>query len=167
MSQDARADEEQATARRARLLSLSYLDTSKVVNKQLYKQTLTLAELYQLRVIPLQVAKGYILFGITNTTSQQTLKMLRQRFSDSRVDMTLISDVGYREYMHLYDPPKQVIYQDIDIKVGINVNLVKSVSETLTKVRSDDVLAYLVKQAYLLKASDIHLENQAKDVRVR
>jgi len=34
-------------------------------------------------------------------------------------------------------------------------------------VRADDLLAYLVKQAYQLKASDIHLESQRDTVRIR
>jgi type II secretory ATPase GspE/PulE/Tfp pilus assembly ATPase PilB-like protein len=167
MSQDARYDEEQATQRRAKLLGLSYADTSKITNKALFKDILPITQLYQLRIIPLEVVRGYILFGITNTTSQQTIRLLESQFSDSRLEFGLISDTGFKEYMHLYDPPKQVTYQDIDIKTSIDEDLVKSVSDTLAQVRSDDVLAYLVQQAYRLKASDIHLENQAEDVRVR
>jgi type II secretory ATPase GspE/PulE/Tfp pilus assembly ATPase PilB-like protein len=167
MSQDARADEEHATQRRASLLGLPYADTSKITNRVLYKEILTVKELHDLRIIPIEAARGYVLFGITNTTAQQTMRALRSRFSDARVEFGLISDTGYKEYMQLYDPPKKVTYQDINIKVDIDQDLVKTVSETLSKVRSDDVLAYLVQQAYRLKASDIHLENQAEDVRVR
>jgi type II secretory ATPase GspE/PulE/Tfp pilus assembly ATPase PilB-like protein len=167
MSQDARADEEHATQRRASLLGLSYADTSQITNKVLYKDILPVSELYRLRVIPLEATKGYILFGITNTTSQQTVRSLETNFSDARVEFGLISDTGFKDYMRLYDPPQKVTYQDINIKVDIDEDLVKSVSDTLSKVRSDDVLAYLVQQAYRLKASDIHLENQAENVRVR
>jgi type II secretory ATPase GspE/PulE/Tfp pilus assembly ATPase PilB-like protein len=69
--------------------------------------------------------------------------------------------------MRLYDPPKEVKYQDINITSRQPNDLIKSVSESLEQVRADDVLAYLVKQAYKLKASDIHLENRQQIVRVR
>ncbi|HUC87949.1 MAG TPA: GspE/PulE family protein [Candidatus Binatia bacterium] len=167
MSQDARFDEEQATQRRARLLGMNYADTSTPGEKQLYKAILTIPELRQLRVIPLQADKSNILFGITNTTSQQVMNSLRQKFSDQRVVYTLISDAGFREYMQLYDPPKQVVYQDISLQAAGREELVKKVSATLEQVRADDMLAYLVQQAYKLNASDIHIETQATFVRVR
>lgn len=167
MSQDARRDEEIATQRRARLLSLPYIDTSAMVDKPLFPDILNKNELYQMRVVPLQRDKGNLLFGITTTTSQQTIKYLQQRFSDVRTTFTLISDAGYREYMHLYDPPKQVVYQDISFGKDVSSDLLQQVSTTLAQVRSDDILAYLVQQAYQLKASDIHLENQRQGVRVR
>lgn len=167
MSQDARRDEETATQRRARLLGLAYTDTSLMPAKPLFKDILTTPELYQMRVVPLRQDKGNLLFGITTTTSQQTIKGLQQRFSDVRTTFSLISDAGYREYMHLYDPPKQVVYQDISFGKEISNDLLQQVSNTLAQVRADDILAYLVQQAYRLKASDIHLENQRQGVRVR
>jgi type IV pilus assembly protein PilB len=71
--------------------------------------------------------------------------------------------------MMLYDPPKQVVYEDISIagEKSDGQRMIDSVSETLAKVRPDDMLAYLVQQAYKLKASDIHIENQKENVRVR
>lgn len=167
MTDDARRDDELATQRRARLLGLSYVDTSNIANKNLYREVLTVPELYQLRVIPIHKDKGYLGFGITTTTSQQTIKGLMQRFSDVRVEFTLISDSGFREYMKLYDPPKQVVYQDISFGKEVTNDLLSQVSATLAQVRPDDILAYLVQQAYQLKASDIHLENQKQDVRIR
>ncbi len=168
MSQDARLDEERMTQRRAQVLGLDYIDTSKIAEKTLYPDLLTKQELYNLRVIPLQSDKSNILFGITTTTSQQTINGLRMRFSDVRNAFAIISDTGYREYMRLYDPPKAVVYQDISFSGDTaGDSLLKSVSDTLAQVRADDILAYLVKQAYRLKASDIHLENQREHVRIR
>jgi type II secretory ATPase GspE/PulE/Tfp pilus assembly ATPase PilB-like protein len=131
-----------------------------------YKDLLQTSELYSLKAIPLSADQGHIHFGITTTTSQQTMNNLRQRFMDQRVDFSIISDTGYSEYMRLYDPPKQVVYQDISLSGG-PANMVASISATLEQVRSDDMLAYIVQQAYRLKASDIHLECQKENVRVR
>lgn len=167
MSQDARLDEEQATQRRARLLNMAYIDTSQIANKPLYNSILGKDELYRLRVIPVQADKSNIVFGVTTTTSQQTMNSLTQRFQDQRVAFSLISDAGYRDYMHLYDPPKKVVYQDIAINTAGTRELVENVSAVLDQVRADDMLAYLVSQAHRLNASDIHIETQPDFVRIR
>jgi type II secretory ATPase GspE/PulE/Tfp pilus assembly ATPase PilB-like protein len=164
---DARAQEEIITARRASVLGLDYVDTSKL-QKQLFKNVLNLDELRSLRVIPLAADEHNIHFGITTTTSQQTINRLTQRFTDQRVSFSIISDTGYQDYMKLYDPPKKVEYEDINISASDSqAQVVDEVSQTLEQVRPDDMLAYLVQQAYSLKASDIHLECQKENVRVR
>jgi type II secretory ATPase GspE/PulE/Tfp pilus assembly ATPase PilB-like protein len=168
MSQDVRVDEEKITAKRAEVLRINYIDSTKL-QKQLFKSVLSLEELYKLKVIPLVADEHYIHFGLTTTTSQQTINNLRARFTDQRLDFSLMSESGYRDYMMLYDPPKKVEYQDIDIATEKDATkeIIAAVSETLGQVRADDMLAYLVQQAYKLKASDVHLENQKDNVRVR
>jgi len=167
MSQDARFDEELATERRAQILNVPYLNTSSLADTPLFKDLLTTEEMHRLRIVPVQADRSNILFGITTTTSQQTMNDLRARFTDQRVAFRLISDAGYRDYMLLYDPPKQVIYQDIAVNTAGSDALVAQVSATLQQVRADDMLAYLVAQAHRLNASDIHIECQADDVRIR
>lgn len=167
MSQDARRDEEIATERRAQILGVQYLDTSQLTNMPLFKDVLTMDELYKLRIIPIQADRSNILFGVTTTTSQQTMDAIRARFTDQRIAFNLISATGYRDYMKLYDPPKQVVYQDIAVNTAGSDALVAQVSQTLTQVRADDMLAYLVAQAHRLNASDIHIETQPNDVRIR
>ncbi len=167
MSQDARFDEEQSTQRRARLLALNYFDTTQIGAALVHKEILTLPELYRLRVIPLQVDQSHLLFGITTTTSQQTMAALSQRFNDQRVAFTLISDAGFRDLMKLYDPPKMVVYQNIALNTAGTDSLIEQVSSTLEQVRAADMLAYLVQQAHRLAASDIHIETQKEFVRIR
>jgi type II secretory ATPase GspE/PulE/Tfp pilus assembly ATPase PilB-like protein len=167
MSQDARRDEELSTQRRAQILNLQYADTSSADPKQLYKDLLGVQELYDMRVVPLVADEHNVTFGITNTTSQQTMTTLRQRFLDQRISFLLISDTGFRDYMKLYDPPKTVEYQDIAINQGDSEAQVQQVSLTLEQVRADDMLAYLVQQAHRLNASDIHLETQREHARIR
>ncbi len=166
MSQDARFDEEQATQRRARVLGMQYYDTSQSTDKPLY-DILTVPELYQLKVIPVYVEKSHILFGVTTTTSQQTMAGIRQRFIDQRIDFAIISDTGYRDYMRLYDPPEQVVYRDIALNNTASGDQVNQISAILEKVRADDMLAYLVSQAHQLNSSDIHIETEVDDVRIR
>ena len=164
---DARTEQEISTRRRADILNIQYFDTAAVINKVLYKDILSLPELYQDRVIPLQADRSNVLFGITNLTSQQVMNALKARFTDQIVKFVLISDFGYDEYMHLYDPPKVVVYQDISISTAGNVDLIKRVSTVLEQVKADDMLGYLVQQAHKLNASDIHIETQQGGVRIR
>lgn len=167
MSQDARRDEENNTLKRAQILGLQYVDTSQVPNPPLYQQFLNNDELRTMRVIPLACDKNHILFGVTNVTSQSTMKNLQQRFMDHRVSFGLISDTGFNDYINLYDPPRKIVYEDIDLNTAGKDDLVARVSEMLTKIRPDDMLAYLVEQAHNLNASDIHLECQRENIRVR
>jgi type II secretory ATPase GspE/PulE/Tfp pilus assembly ATPase PilB-like protein len=168
MPQDVRTQEEAITHKRASVLGMNYTDTTQL-QKQLFKNVFTVAELYQYKAVPLVADEHYIHFGITTTTSQQTMHKLIGLFSDQRLEFSIISESGFKDYMKLYDPPKQVIYQDIDIAAekSESQKMIDTVSETLAKVRPDDMLAYLVQQAYKLKASDIHIENQKDNVRVR
>jgi type II secretory ATPase GspE/PulE/Tfp pilus assembly ATPase PilB-like protein len=167
MSQDARLDEELSTQHRARVLALNYVDTSKIENKILYHDILSNQELYQMRLIPLQADRSNILFGITTTTSQQAIQAIRHRFLEQRINFAIISDTGFQDYMRLYDPPKQIVYQDISIAQGDNADIVEKISNILQQVKADDMLAYLVQQAHLLNASDIHIETQVENVRIR
>jgi type II secretory ATPase GspE/PulE/Tfp pilus assembly ATPase PilB-like protein len=168
MPQDARTQEEAITHHRASVLGMNYTDTTQL-QKQLFKNVLSVAELYKYKTIPLVADEHYIHFGITTTTSQQTINNLVKRFTDQRLEFSIISESGFKDYMMLYDPPKQVVYEDISIagEKSDGQRMIDSVSETLAKVRPDDMLAYLVQQAYKLKASDIHIENQKENVRVR
>ena len=166
MSQDARRDEESSTERRAQILGIPYYDTSLDQNKPLYKDIITVEDMRQYRIIPIAADQSNIHFGITNTTSQQTMNSLVNHFTDQKVIFSLISEAGFREYMLLYDPPKQVVYQDITLSSD-GQDLVGRVSAMLDQVRADDMLAYLVDQAHRLNASDIHLETMREGARVR
>ena len=170
MSENARTDEELATQRRARVLNLDYIDTSQMADKPLYKDLLTVPEMKNLKVIPVQFVGSNLVFGVTNTTSQSTIESLIQRFADQVVAFALISDTGFREYMLLYDPPAKVVYQDININETPQVShaqQIGQVSSVLEQVRADDMLAYLVAQAHQLNASDIHIETQPEEIRIR
>lgn len=162
----ARAEQEQATQRRARILGMRYVDTSQVQNKQLF-QLLPVPDLYRLKLVPLNADQSNILFGILTTTPPAAQAEMKQRFLDQLVTFAIISDAGYHDYMALYDPPKKVVYQDIALNTAGTKDLVQQVSDMLTQVRADDMLAYLVSQAHHLNASDVHIETQRDDVRIR
>ncbi|HEX7368394.1 MAG TPA: GspE/PulE family protein [Candidatus Saccharimonadales bacterium] len=167
MADDARVEEERSTQRRARILGMDYVDTSALSARPLYTDVLSVPEITDLRAVPVQADSNHVLFGITTSTSQVTMHNLAQRFNDQRVSFAIISDTGFREYLALYNPPKQVVYQDISLNTAGTDDLVREVSATLSQVRADDMLAYLVSQAHRLVASDIHVETEQNDVRIR
>lgn len=167
MSQNARKDEELNTLHRSQLLGLQYIDTTQVPDPVLYKNFLKPSELRAFRVIPLLADANHLLFGITNTTSGMTKKQLQNKFLDQRISFGLISDSGFDDYMRLYDPPRKIVYEDIALNTAGSDDLINRVTQMLTKIRPDDMLAYLVEQAHNLNSSDIHLETQRQNVRVR
>ncbi len=167
MSNNLRSDEENATLRRARLLGFDYLDTSAMANKQLYPNLITINEMRGYRALPVKADDYHITFGILNTTPQSALKTLTERFSDRRVNYALISEPGFHEYMNLYDPPKEIVYHNIELKDAGSKALIEQISNILNEVQADDMLAYLVSQAHRLNASDVHIETQDDGVRIR
>jgi type II secretory ATPase GspE/PulE/Tfp pilus assembly ATPase PilB-like protein len=167
MSQDARTIEEQATQRRAGILGMTYINTAQIAEKPLYKDLMTPQELLEYKVTPISASEHHIKFGITNNTSNQTMQKLKSKFLDQRVEFGLISDAGFNDYMKLYNPPKKIEYQDVKFSGDEKGDLYRQVTSTLSQVLADDILAYLVKQTYQLKGSDIHLECQKSAVRVR
>ena len=165
MSQDARQDEEQSTLRRAQVLGLDYYDTN-IDNKNIIQNILTNDEMYQFRIVPLVADQSNILFGITTVTSQNSIKYIKEHFLDQRISFALISDSGFKDYMKIFDPPKQIVYKDISISED-QKETVSQISDILNQVNADDMLAYLVSQAHKLNASDIHIETQRNEVRIR
>jgi type II secretory ATPase GspE/PulE/Tfp pilus assembly ATPase PilB-like protein len=128
------------------------------------------AEMYQYRMLPLERNESLnsINFGITLSTPESHLKELNDHYAEeaTTVTYTLISDSAFRALMKRYDPPKTVEYANVEISDD-DKSMIDQVSETLDEVKSDDILNYLVTQADALGASDIHLENQRDQVRIR
>lgn len=165
-----RDKEEQNTQRRAGLLGLQYFDTRGVATAAVpILGVLPIDEMYKGKLVPLknEANDAQLVFGITSGTPQNLLNELRRRFETQVLSFVLISDAGFKEYMLRYDPPKKVVYDDVKIaKEGDSATLTQ-VSQTLDSVRSDEVLNYLINQADKLNASDIHIENQLNNVRIR
>ena len=59
-----------------------------------------------------------------------------------------------------FDPPKKIIYDDIEIAKEGDSDTLAQVTQILATVGTNDVFNYLIDQADKLGASDIHIENQ-------
>ncbi len=172
IQQKRRQDDENATRLRSTVLGFRYYDMRPVEHEvKLYKKILTVDEIKKNKVIPLEEGSGRIpyRFGITSHTPQSFIKEKKKFYNDQaqNVDFVLISDSAYRFMLRRYDPPKQVKYDDIKIAKSGDSDTLKTVSETLDKVRADQLFDFLITQAEKLKASDIHIENMRDKIRVR
>jgi type II secretory ATPase GspE/PulE/Tfp pilus assembly ATPase PilB-like protein len=167
-----RDQEERSTQQRAAILGINYFDTRGMADvTELVHDALPIQEMYQNKYVPLRQGSDEhsAVFGITSSTPQSVMNRVRNEFSErsTLVEFVLISMSGYKEFMLKYDPPKQVVYEDVTIAKDGDSTTVQQVSQTLESVRTDDLLNYLIEQADTLTASDIHIESQRDHVRIR
>ena len=167
-----RENEEQATAGRARILSLPYLDTRDFENDiPLTQDLLNVQEMHKDFIIPLQKGGGeeHYQFMVTSQTPRTLIEKMRQDYTDKgeRVDFFLISNSAYKVFMLRYDPPRVIEYDDIKIAGEGDSETIASVSKTLSTVSTEKVFDFLLDQADKLSASDIHIENMRDEIRIR
>jgi len=171
--QQARRDQdERATAQRAAILGLQYLDTRSFENTaELVKGVLDTPMMYKDRVIPLAIGdeRTSWQFGITTQTPQSFIHELTRPYESvgQDVELFLISGSGYRRLMERHDPAVKIVHDDIKIAREGDSETITTVSQTLNSVGSDEILSYLIDQADKLGASDIHVENLRKNIRIR
>ena len=164
--------DEANTAKRAGILGVTYRDMrDDDMTVPLIKDIMDVPEMYRYRMVPLQ--KGDYthptIYGITLSTPESRLREINQQAEkDSEsVRYQLISDSSFRNIMRRFDPPKNVVYHNVEIASEGDSSTLQKVSLELEQVRPDDILNYLILQADKLNASDIHLEHEREKVRVR
>ncbi len=167
-----RDQDEEATRKRASILGVQYLDTREFEqNMPLIRDVLNIEEMYGGRLVPLDIDQGSqtYKFGMTSQTPQSLVSELATNYKDTgkTAHFFLISGSAFRTLMLRFDPPKKVIYDDIEIAKDGDSNTLVEVSKTLASVGSDDVFNYLIDQADRLGASDIHVENMRDSIRIR
>ena len=172
IQQKRRDNEEQATAGRARILGLPYLDTREFEDRiPLVSDLISVEEMHKDFIIPLQRGGGddHYQYMVTSQTPRTLIEKMRQGYTDEgeRVDFFLISNSAYRVFMLRYDPPKEIHYDDIKIAGEGDSETIASVSQTLAQVSTEKIFDFLIDQADKLGASDIHIENLRDGIRIR
>ena len=167
-----RENEEQATAGRAKVLGLPYLDLRQYEDKMaLVHDLLDVEQMHKDYILPLAMGGDdlHYQYLVTSQTPRSLIQKMRQDYLDNgeRVDFFLISNSAYKNLMLRYDPPKEIVYDDIKISAEGDSETIASVSETLNKVSTEKVFDFLVDQADKLGASDIHIENLRNEIRIR
>ncbi len=171
-TQKYREQDEQSTQQRAALLGLRYLDSREIAaSTPLVPDILTVDEMYKGKLVPLQAGgddQAYV-FAITSTTPQSVMRAITQSYNNNgrAVEFLLMSNLGFRDFMKRYDPPREVHYDDVKIAREGDSDTLAAVSETLESVSTDKIMDYIIDQADRLGASDIHIENQRENVRIR
>ena len=167
-----RDNEEKATADRAKILGLPYLDTREFEDTiPLVSALLEVGQMHKDFIIPL--ARGgdarHYQFMVTSQTPRSLIEKMRQEYLDKgeRADFFLISMSAYKVFMNRYDPPKEIKYDDIKIAGEGDSETLASVSKTLAEVSTEKVFDFLIDQADKLGASDIHIENLRNEIRIR
>ena len=167
-----RENEEQATAGRARILRLPYLDTRSFEDEiPLTMGLLTKEEMHKNFMLPLQKGGGeeHFQFMVTSQTPRTLIEEMREKYTaeGERVDFFLISNSAYKVFMLRYDPPQEIHYDDIKIADDGDSETFDAVSHTLGIVSTEKVFDFLLEQADKLGASDIHIENLREEIRIR
>ena len=169
-----RQKEEEATEQRAGILGLTYLDTREFENIfPLARGLFTNEQMYRAFLAPLQIGdidtnKPWRIL-ITSQTPRSVIQKLSKKYQEEgkTLELFLISESAWKNIMRRYDPPKKIIYDDIEIAGEGDSTTLDKVSQTLANVASDQVFDYLIDQADRLGASDIHIENQRQTIRIR
>jgi len=172
IQQRRRETEEKATQQRAAILGFQYLDTREIEdNLPLAQGMLDIKDMYKGHIVPLAAGGGSepYRFGVTSQTPQSLIQKMETDYSEhgNGTQFLLISNSGFKAFMHRFDPPQEIIYDDIEIAKEGDSETLAQVSQTLNSVGSDRVFDYLIDQADRLGASDIHIENERGYIRIR
>ena len=172
IQQKRRENEEIATASRARILGLPYLDTRPFENSiPLVQGMLEIPQMHRDYILPLERGSEEKAAQLlcTSQTPRSVIDSIRTDYNNHGRNCTffLISLSAYQVLMLRYDPPQQVHYDDIKIAGEGDSETIESVSKTLNSVSTDKVFDFLLDQADKLGASDIHIENLRDTIRIR
>lgn len=172
IQQRRREQDENSTQQRAVILGLQYLDTRPIEDDlPLASDVLSVEDMHRHKMVPLVKgdAETVYQFGVTTQTPQSVIQQMTHEYNDrgDNLQFMLISLSGYRVLMNRYDPPKKIIYDDIRIAKDGDSDTITKVSQTLNTVGSEEIFDFLLTQADKLGASDIHIENERDNIRIR
>ena len=167
-----REQDEHSTQQRAAILGLQYLDTREIeADLPLAVGVLDVPSMHRDKIVPLVKGNSETTFqfGVTAQTPQSVIQRITREYNDNgrSTQFLLISQSGYRAFMNRYDPPKQVVYDDIEIAQDGDSDTITQVSSTLNSVSSEALFDFIIDQADRLGASDIHVENERNNIRIR
>lgn len=167
MAKDAREQEELITQQRSKMLQREYVDTRSLTDFKPHEGLLPPKELRALKVAPIDAAESAITFAFTVETAKSTIEKIKTQFETYNVKFVLVSRTGMLELLNRYDPPPVVQHDDVLIvSEGDGANFA-AISEQLSRTKPKEIFSFLMKQAYMLDASDIHIEPAKTQVRIR
>lgn len=166
MAVNFRDQEENITEARAGLLKVKYFDL-RGQNTTLLENVLDPKEMRALKIAPLERTPTHLIFAFTVETNKSTIEKIKTTFTNYVIDTKLVSRTGLEDLLDRYDPP--IIKKDTNVIVadaGASENFIET-SRQIQEKLPKEVFAFLIKQAYMLGASDIHIEPGKRAVRIR
>lgn len=167
-----RAHDEESTKQRAAIIGLQYIDAREFEQDMpLAEGVLDIKQMYANHMAPLRAGNKDTptQIAVTTQTPQTAIKQMTSQYDTDgkQIRFYIISNSGFRALMRRYDPPREVVYDDIKIGHEGDSDTISKVSQTLDSVGTDKIFNFLISQADRLGASDIHIENERNDIRVR
>lgn len=172
IQQQRRDHEEQSTRERAAIIGLQYLDAREIeATLPLANDVVDIKSMYQGKFVPLVAGDRDTVtqFAATAQTPNSLIQQMTRDYNDDgkQVRFYLISTSGFRAFMRRYDPPREVVYNDIEIAKEGDSETIGKVSQTLETVGTEALFDFIISQADKLGASDIHIENSRSSIRIR
>ena len=150
---------EQQTADEAVKSGFPYLDSRTIEQIVPMSNFLTLDEMREYRVAPLHQYNDHSLeFGVTNLTDLKKLPELQQKLAHTQATFKTISTTGFDEILN------QVYYLQFNAERSGDFKLF---GEKLAKSAPKEAFQYIAQLAYWLRSSDIHIEPQPNEARIR
>ena len=167
-----RESDEQATKQRAAILGMQYLDLRHLEDDlPLVSDVMDIDDMHRTKILPLVRGDDETVFqfGATTQTPQSAVQKMTREYNDEgkNIQFMLISNSSFQVLMNRYDPPKKIVHDDIEIAKEGDSDTISQVSATLASVGSEEIFDFIITQADKLGASDIHIENQRNDIRIR
>lgn len=159
MTTQERQQIEAATASLAAQLKLPYLDTRTEIDIVPLVGKLTQEGMIAYHIVPVGLKGTELTLGISDTTDRSQLDGLRTRLSAYTLTFALISTPGWDELLRRFGLSDYIRM----VETGDYTWL----TDTLTKAEPKKMFEPLAQLAYLIGASDIHLEPGAEAARVR
>ena len=146
-----RQQDEDATAKRATILGLRYLDTREIEDSfPLARNMMNVQDMYKGFLAPLQSGDPEVgapwRVMITSQTPSSLTQYLLKTYNDrgENIEFFLISNSAWRKIMNRYDPPREIIYDDIEIAGEGDSETLAAVSQTLSSVATDKIFDFLI-----------------------
>lgn len=154
-----REAEEQQAAQQAAKSGYPYADSREITQISPMTEFITLAEMRQFKVAPLHQYNDHSLeFGVTDQTDYSRLPELQQKLSHTQITFKTISHSGYEEILN------RTYYLQFAPERGGDFKLF---GQKLAKSAPKEAFQYIAQLAFWLRASDIHIEPQPTEARIR
>jgi type II secretory ATPase GspE/PulE/Tfp pilus assembly ATPase PilB-like protein len=159
MTDQERATIETATASFAEQIKLPYFDTRTEIDIVPLIGKLTLDGMNAYKIVPIKAVATELVLGISESTDRSQLDGLKARLSAYTVSFVFISTVGWEQLYRRFGLS--------DFVRMVETGEYKWLQDKLTTAEPKLMFEPLAQLAYLIGASDIHLEPGAMGARVR